>query len=145
MNTFLKSLAVLCALGLGFFSQDIYRTIQSMNADNASIELSKTCPLSTTACTIDDVNIVLAKDVVSPMQPTDIEVIWPANNEPQLWVELEGKEMSMGVAKFVLTNQGNGRFVGTLLLPVCHSDAMTWIGSIQSKTEQLPISVRMQR
>ncbi|CAM4185890.1 MULTISPECIES: hypothetical protein [Vibrio] len=145
MNKLLKGLAVLCALGLGFFSQDIYRTIQSMNADNASIELSQTCPLSTTACTIDDVNIVLAKDVVSPMQPTDIEVTWPANNEPQLWVELEGKEMSMGVAKFVLTNQGNGHFVGTLLLPVCHSDAMTWIGSIQSKTEQLPISVRMQR
>ncbi|GAD79678.1 hypothetical protein [Vibrio ezurae] len=153
MNKLLKSLAVLLALGLGFFSQDIYRSIQSMVADSdhfanhqaSHLDIHNICPLSSAPCVVNDVSIILGKDVVSPMQPTTLEVNWPHNTEPQLLVELEGKEMSMGVAKFVLTNQGDGIFSGTLLLPVCHSDAMTWIGSIQSETEQLPISVRMQR
>ncbi|OBT09493.1 hypothetical protein A9264_14755 [Vibrio sp. UCD-FRSSP16_10] len=145
MNTVLKSLAIVCALGLGFFSKDIYQAFQSHHFEQPAIDATQYCQLSSDICTLDDVNIVLAQDTVTPMIPNKITVNWPANDEPQLWVELEGKEMSMGVAKFVLQNQGNGQFVGELLLPVCYSDSMTWIGSIQSTQHTLPISVRMQR
>ncbi|MEZ9331036.1 hypothetical protein AB4152_18655 [Vibrio breoganii] len=145
MNNIFKGLAFILALGLGFFAKDIYQTVQISLANKELKSDIEYCQLSTTVCTINDASIVLEQDVVSPMQPTSIEVTWPDNNDEQLWIELEGKEMSMGVAKFVLSNQGNNTFSGSLLLPVCHSDAMTWIGSIQSSNGTLPISVRMQR
>ncbi|GEA60871.1 hypothetical protein [Vibrio comitans] len=145
MNNIFKGLAFILALGLGFFAKDIYQTTQNSLANAKPKSDIEYCHLSTAACSINNARIVLEQDVVSPMQPTSIEVNWPENSDEQLWIELEGKEMSMGVAKFVLSNQGNGTFSGSLLLPVCHSDSMTWIGSIQSSTETLPISVRMQR
>ena len=143
MTNIFKGLAILLALGLGFFAKDIHQAITLASEETQSdIEY---CQLSSTACTVNEVSVVLETDVVSPMQPTKIEVSWPGNNDQQLWIELEGKEMSMGVAKFVLNNLGDGTFSGSLLLPVCHSDSMTWIGSIQSSNETFPISVRMQR
>ncbi|GEA50686.1 hypothetical protein VIN01S_14900 [Vibrio inusitatus NBRC 102082] len=145
MNNIFKGLAFILALGLGYFAKDIYQAIPISLTSEKQKSNIEYCQLSTSICTINNASIVLEQDVISPMQPTSIEVIWPENNDDQLWIELEGKEMSMGVAKFVLSKQGNGTFSGSLLLPVCHSDSMTWIGSIQSSNGTLPISVRMQR
>ncbi|CAM3069559.1 hypothetical protein [Vibrio rarus] len=141
MTKMIKSLTVLLALGLGFFANDIYHALQTPT----DLDATHYCQLSTQPCNINNATITIAEDVVSPMQPVDIHVQWPSHPQAQIWVELEGKEMSMGTAKFVLAKQDDGSFAGQLLLPVCHSNAMTWIGSIRSQNDALPISVRMQK
>jgi hypothetical protein len=150
MNTLSKGLAVVLALTLGFFASDIYNALQSATPD-AEVNY---CELSTVVCERHGVSMVLGEDVVKAMQPTTMEVNWPNSKQKQLLIELEGKEMSMGVAKFVLEYQSDDRFVGTLLLPVCFSDSMTWIGTISASgndnhdrndSESVPILVRMQK
>lgn len=144
MKSVFKGLAVVLALALGFFASDIYDALQPSN-DTTDIGY---CELSTQLCESNGVSMVLGQDVVQAMQPTTIEVIWPDREEKQLFIELEGKEMSMGVAKFVLERQSKDRFSGTLLLPVCFSNDMTWIGTISANNKDskpVPISVRMQK
>ena len=144
MKTVSKGLAVVLALALGFFASDIYDALQP-SSDNTDINY---CQLSTQVCESNGVSMVLGQDVVKAMQPTTIEVNWPNRKEKQLFIELEGKEMSMGIAKFVLERQSDDLFSGTLLLPVCFSNTMTWIGTISvnnKDSESVPISVRMQK
>ncbi|KXI24303.1 hypothetical protein AS132_02275 [Photobacterium sanguinicancri] len=65
-----------------------------------------------------------------------------------LMLSLEGHEMMMGTYKLLLKRSADNTFSGDLLLPVCTSDAMTWLGTITpindtSHASPLPISVRM--
>lgn len=91
------------------------------------------CQLSTKACEQHGATVVLANDVIHPMQGSLISVQWPEieNATEALVLSLEGREMMMGVYQLKLNKTASGHFTGDLLLPFCVSNEMTWQGSIK--------------
>jgi len=106
------------------------------------------CLLSTRECSQAGARIRLSTDTVRPLQPATITVHWPAlvTGQP-LELRLTGREMAMGTYKLRLEKQPQGHYQAQLMLPVCTSNAMTWIGTVSSApSEQQPplsISLRM--
>lgn len=140
-SNLMKLILLVVSVVFGFFSGDIYH---SLTKEDTPLTY---CEASTQGCTEQGVSVSLENDVVKAMQPTHIEVEWPNQSADTLLVELEGKEMNMGVAKFVLERDQGNKFAGTLLLPVCHSEKMTWIGKVSSNQspQGIPLLVRMER
>ncbi|GAM56282.1 hypothetical protein JCM19231_2536 [Vibrio ishigakensis] len=140
-NNLVKVVLVGVAVVLGFFAGDIYH---SFKKDDSNLTY---CEASAQGCTEQGVSVFLDSDVAKAMQPTEIEVDWPGQKSDMLLIELEGKEMNMGVAKFELSRDQGNKFTGTLLLPACHSEKMTWIGKVSSEQspQGIPLLVRMER
>ncbi|WP_375748474.1 hypothetical protein [Vibrio sp. HN007] len=134
---------LLClALAAGFFAPDI---IESIRQSSEQVDLSKYCVLSTQPCVQNEVSMLLEHDVTRPLVPSTLSVHWPDSEAKSLMVELQGLEMDMGVAKYVLKQQENGYYQAQLLLPVCAFDKMTWIGTISDGESTVYPAVKMER
>ncbi|MEJ2764971.1 hypothetical protein VV869_13515 [Photobacterium sp. MCCC 1A19761] len=113
-------------------------------------DLHDFCPLSTQVCQQQTASVLLATDVIRPMQETEIRVNWPtlpADTET-LVLSLKGHEMMMGIYQLHLSRNAAGEYSGQLMLPFCTEDEMTWRGEItpQSASAQmtpLHVSLRM--
>ncbi|WP_261818029.1 hypothetical protein [Vibrio gallicus] len=140
-NKIIKIPVLIAALTLGFFSHDIIEAIKP-----APQQITY-CEASISGCQNNGVTIKMDSDVAKAMQPTAINIDWPNQASDTLLVELEGKEMHMGVAKFVLQRDHGNKFTGSLLLPACHSEKMTWIGKVSAPDtpQSIPLLVRMEK
>lgn len=139
---FIHLILLVSAIMLGFYSGDVLRYFA---APQSPIDMAQYCMLSTKPCSQNGVSIRLEHDRAKPLVPSQIEVNWPDASHDSLLLSLEGMEMEMGVAKYSLNKQPNGLFIGTVLLPVCTQDSMTWIGTISNGSEQVYTAIRMER
>lgn len=142
MRSALKLLFIIAALLAGFFASDI---IKLFSSETKSIDLSQYCVLSTTPCLQQNISMTLAQDKVHPLVANRLSVSWPDSDSEQLELRLQGVEMDMGTVKYVLKKAESGKFESDIILPVCTSDSMTWVGQLtDGKTTVLP-ALRMER
>jgi hypothetical protein len=140
-NTFV-GLTVLAAIILGYFANDLLSFVHS----KPSITLdSSTCLLSTQPCKDGTVVMFLDNDHTQPLKANQLTVIWPNTNAPQLSLTLYGVEMEMGSVKYHLKSVGADHYISDIILPVCTSTEMTWIGELSDGTHTTSLAIRMQR
>ncbi|EJC6733697.1 hypothetical protein CRN32_18095 [Vibrio vulnificus] len=147
MNNILKIIAFILALSGGFFAKDI---VQLFASDTTAVtqsapQLEDYCMLSTQACTQQAVSMTLSNDTAQPLVASEVRVEWHSSKEPQLVLTLSGLEMDMGKPKFVLKQTSPGNYSGEVILPVCTTDAMTWLGELTDGTTTVYPAIRMQR
>ncbi|MCG9681532.1 hypothetical protein L1D31_03035 [Vibrio sp. Isolate23] len=142
MSSLLKLLLVVLTLGVGFFAGDLYQWFQSRSQVKP---LSEYCLLTTQACESDNVRIKVDRDISQPLVPTEIVVDWPEAQQESLLLTLEGYEMEMGTAVFKLNKSSTGQFTGQVILPVCTTDAMTWVGELTDGQNSVSTSIRMEQ
>ncbi|MCG9595208.1 hypothetical protein L1D15_00585 [Vibrio sp. Isolate25] len=142
MSSLLKLLLVVVTLGAGFFAGDLYQWFQSRSQIKP---LSEYCLLTTQACESDNVRIKVDRDISQPLVPTEIVVDWPEAQQESLLLTLEGYEMEMGTAVFKLNKSSTGQFTGQVILPVCTTDAMTWVGKLTDGQHSVSTSIRMEQ
>ncbi len=133
---------VVAALATGFYAQDLLTLVKP---SNDPIDLSQYCYLSSESCTQGDMSAQLEQNVLHPLKPTVLSVTWPNSEAEQLRMELNGMEMEMGTLRFQLTKNDDGLYQAVLLLPVCTTDNMTWLGKIEDENQQMNVAIRMER
>lgn len=142
MSSLLKLLLVVLTLGAGFFAGDVY---QWFKARSQVKPLSEYCLLTTQACESNNVRIKVDRDISQPLVPTEITVNWPDTQQESLLLTMEGHEMEMGTVVFKLNKNSTGQFTGQVILPVCTTDAMTWVGEITDGQQSVSTSIRMEQ
>ena len=142
MSSPVKLLLIALALTAGFFADDLYERFQDQLNRTS---LSDYCLLSTTACIQDDIKVTIDRDVSQPLIPTQISVEWPKTEANELFLKMEGHEMEMGTVIFKLQKNKQGLFIGEVVLPVCTTDAMTWVGELSDGQQTMKTSLRMER
>ncbi len=142
MRSALKLVAILIALLAGFFASDI---IKLFAGETKSIDLSQYCQLSTTPCTQKDISMSLAQDTVHPLVANRLSVSWPNSQSEQLVLNLQGVEMEMGTVKYVLKKVEAGKYEADIILPVCTSESMTWVGQLSDGNTTVLPALRMER
>ncbi|KOO07527.1 hypothetical protein [Vibrio hepatarius] len=142
MPSLVKILLLVVALCAGFFAGDVYEKLKSQVN---TVSLDDYCLLSSQPCIQDGVSITVDRDVSQPLIPTHISVEWPQTNASELLLKLEGHEMEMGTAVFKLTKSPNGAFTGDVILPVCTTEEMTWVGELSDGQQNIKTSLRMER
>lgn len=138
---FLKILGLFCVIALGFFAENI---IGYFDQDTKRLD-EKYCLLSTNECVQDQISMVLEHDVAKPLFPSTITVHWPKTNSDQLTLSLKGLEMDMGVNRFQLQKQADGSFIGSVQLPICVQDQMTWFGTLSDGNNEVYPAIRIER
>lgn len=142
MRRTFRLMVVIAALLAGFFADDLIGYFQ---ADPPPKDLSRYCALSTQRCDQNGVGMTLAHDTAHPLVATPLEVDWPNAAQDTLLLTLEGLEMDMGQTKFVLKRRDDGRFGADLMLPVCTTAHMTWVGTLTDGHTTVYPAIRMQR
>lgn len=142
MRSALKLVAILIALLAGFFASDI---IKLFAGETKSIDLSQYCQLSTTPCTQKDISMSLAQDTIHPLVANRLSVSWPNSQSEQLVLNLQGVEMEMGTVKYVLKKVESGKYEADIILPVCTSESMTWVGQLSDGNTTVLPALRMER
>ncbi|PMH43131.1 hypothetical protein BCU68_03845 [Vibrio sp. 10N.286.49.B3] len=148
MHIAIKIIAILLASIAGFYAPALVSGLKSVTTATStthSLSIEDYCFLSTQPCTQQGVTMSVDKDKSQPLIPTTITVQWHDNSAAHLELELEGLEMSMGTAKYVLHSQGNGRYGADIILPVCTLDEMTWVGTLTDGNQSVFPALRMAR
>lgn len=122
------------------FASDLVAWFQSPQPD-----LNDYCQLSQQSCEQAGVTMTLAQDKAHPLVANRLTVHWPNTDAQNLILTLEGLEMNMGSAKFSLSSNGDGLYSADIILPVCTSDAMTWIGELSDGKQTVYPAIRMER
>ncbi len=135
-------IVLLIAVTLGFFLPDL---MDSVFKHEPELNPDKYCMASTVPCHQNDVSLTLQHDTVKPLTPSELIVTWTGSVSETLQLSLEGLEMTMGVAKYQLNRRPDGSFAGTLLLPVCSQDTMTWLGTLSDGKSEIYLAIRMER
>ena len=138
----IQILLLIFAVALGFIVPDL---ITSATEDTQPLDVEKYCLLSTVPCQKNDVSITLEHDVAKPLIPSTIWINWENASNDTLQLSLQGLEMDMGIAKYQLSKQSDGTFSGTIMLPVCTQDNMTWLGTLSDGTKEVYPAIRMER
>lgn len=138
----IQILIVTSAVALGFIAPDL---IKSLSQDHNPIDIDKYCMLSTKTCLQDGVAVTLEHDNAKPLVESKIEVHWDNAASDTLMLSLQGLEMDMGIAKYQLTKQSDGSYIGSIMLPVCTQDKMTWIGTLSDGNSEVYPAIRMER
>lgn len=128
-----------------FFGKDILE--QLSQRQNLSAQLGQSCILDK-ECQFSNGSVSLEQPVVRPLEPTAISVkLENVAETPDLFLQVEGIEMNMGTYHLSLERIGDNQYSGTLLLPVCTQDEMTWVGTVSSKDQHIefPIAIRMEQ
>ncbi|MGC9403330.1 hypothetical protein [Vibrio genomosp. F10] len=142
MHPALKVAAVIAALVIGFFANDL-RQLASSSTSTSSID--DYCFISTEPCLQDGVTMSLDTDTVQPLVPTTFTVKWSNPQTKTLVLDLEGLEMDMGTVKYVLNANEENLFQVDILLPVCTTEKMTWVGSLTDGDHSVSPALRMER
>ncbi|UGA57761.1 hypothetical protein [Vibrio sp. VB16] len=138
----IQILLIFGAIALGYVVPDL---VKSISQEAEPISLDKYCMVSTIACQQDGVTITLEHDLAKPLVESMIEVNWEDTTSDTLLLSLQGFEMDMGIAKYQLTKQSSGRYIGNIMLPVCTQDKMTWIGTLTDGNKEVYAAIRMER
>ncbi|MGL5109062.1 MAG: hypothetical protein ACRC7J_08295 [Vibrio ordalii] len=142
MHNAIKIGVFVLALLAGYFSSDIFNWLSSAHS---SPDINQYCQLSSTPCRQGDVVMTLAHDKSQPLVANTLTVEWPQANASKLTLTLNGLEMEMGTAKYVLTQQEDGLYTAQIVLPVCTTEKMTWIGELSDGRTQVFPAIRMER
>lgn len=98
------------------------------------LEAQELCQFGKATCVGSKNNISISVDASSEQltakEPFDITVTIDNLDSDQVWLELEGINMYMGVSRYRLQPLGDGQFGMTLRLPTCAVDEMNWKASI---------------
>ncbi|MDV7104838.1 hypothetical protein R3X26_10550 [Vibrio sp. TH_r3] len=135
-------LFLVLAITLGFYAPDI---VKSLKNKTEPFDIAQYCMLSSKSCEQNKVSMTLEQDIAKPLVPNTIEVIWENTLSDTLLLSLQGVEMDMGIAKYQLTKQPNGKFSTDIMLPVCTENKMTWIGTLTDGKKQVYAAIRMER
>lgn len=135
-------LLLISAVALGFYSPDI---LKLFSQQEAKLDTAKYCILSSQSCQQSNITMTLEHDTTKPLVPSELVVEWPNTTQKVLLLSLQGLEMDMGVAKYQLHKISDGRFSGTLLLPVCTQEGMTWVGTLTDGNKEVYPAIRMER
>ncbi|WP_162047760.1 hypothetical protein [Vibrio taketomensis] len=141
MSNAIKGFAVVLALVVGFFAQDIL----SLQAAPANKTLAEHCQLSTQPCEQSNVVVTISQDTAQPLLPVTMVAQWPNSAAETLSLTLHGYEMDMGNARFTLNKADSQQFSGEVLLPGCTSKEMTWIGQLTDGKQSIDVAIRMAR
>lgn len=100
---------------------------------------SAPCDLATTTCHADlgigaQLWLTLGEEPV-PLEPLDIAVRLQGIEAERVIVEFIGRNMNMGINRFVLSDHGNGHFKGRGQLGICSEDVMPWRAQVLVETE----------
>lgn len=129
------------ALIAGYFAQDIALWF----GDDKKNQLAQYCPLSTLGCNQEAISVKLNHDLAQPLVPVQISAHWPNSQSHSLRLTLNGHEMDMGTALFELKANDEGIYQADVLLPVCTSGKMTWIGQLSDGHQSIDLAIRMAR
>lgn len=139
-------LLVPIALFVGFYSPNIVKAVISTQQEDSPLEPSQYCALSTQQCEQKGVEIRLDTNIAKPLKATHIDVNWQGSQSDQLMLTLRGLEMNLGVVKFPILKQQNGLYQGTIVLPICTENKMTWIGTLTDQQgNKVYTSIRMEK
>ncbi|RLJ17432.1 hypothetical protein DJ031_13985 [bacterium endosymbiont of Escarpia laminata] len=69
------------------------------------------------------------------VRPIQLQVEIEGLEAERIEVDFSGVDMNMGFNRPALANQGEGRFAGKGMLPVCVRDAMEWEAKVLVKTQ----------
>ncbi|MCL9781769.1 hypothetical protein M9194_10055 [Vibrio sp. S4M6] len=142
MKTAIKVSAILIALLAGFFANTFFakpdNTAFVPSADNA-------CFLSSSPCVQDQVTMTLSQDSPHALTPITLTVNWPSSQSSTLNLSLSGLEMNMGNPMFKLKQIKNGEYQGTIVLPACTLNSMTWLGKLTDGTHTVYPAIRTTR
>lgn len=99
---------------------------------------STPCDLTQSACHADlgmraELWLTLGEEPV-PLDPLDIDVRVQGIEAERVVVDFIGRNMNMGINRFVLSDQGNGHFKGQGQLGVCSVDEMPWRAQVLIET-----------
>lgn len=99
---------------------------------------SMPCDLQRGTCHADlglhaSMRLALGNELV-PLAPIDIDVHLEGIDAERVVVEFVGRNMNMGLNRFVLSEQGDGHFRGQGQLGVCAEDVMPWRAQILVET-----------
>ncbi|MEZ8825479.1 hypothetical protein AB6E04_14015 [Vibrio amylolyticus] len=143
MHPVLKVAAVITALVIGFFANDL-RQLASPSS-NETIALENYCFVSTKPCEQDTVTMTLDTDNAQPLIPATITVNWEGAQSETLMLVLKGVEMDMGTVKYVLKPVQGNQFQAEIILPICTSHEMTWIGTLTDGQQTVFPAIRIER
>ncbi|NLS11840.1 hypothetical protein HGP28_02910 [Vibrio sp. SM6] len=118
--------------------------LQSELSRAPQVSLNDYCALSAIPCTQNGVSLRLDSDAITAMTPIQLTVTWPNSAAQTLAVTLKGYEMEMGEPRYKLTKVADGQYQGELLLPICQTGAMTWLGTINDGEKTIYASLNMQ-
>ncbi|MFV0449993.1 MAG: hypothetical protein ACK5MF_16300 [Vibrio sp.] len=142
MRSALRLFVTLAALLAGFFASDL---INFFSGNEKNIDLAQYCVLSSIPCTQQNVSMSLAQDTLHPLVANRLTVSWPNSESNQLVLSLQGVEMDMGTVKYVLKKIDSGKYEADIILPVCTSDSMTWVGQLSNGNTTVLPALRMER
>ena len=139
-------LLVPIALFVGFYAPNIVKAVVSTQQENLPLEPSQYCALSTQQCEQKGVEMRLDTGIAKPLVATHIEVNWQGSQSDQLMLTLRGLEMNLGVVKFPILKQQSGQYQGTIVLPICTENKMTWVGTLtDQRGNKVYTSIRMEK
>ena len=96
------------------------------------------CDLHRSACQADlglhaDLRLSLGKEL-QPLQPLEIDVHLHGIEAEQVVVEFVGRNMDMGLNRYVLDDLGNGHFRGRGQFGNCNEDIIPWRAQVMIET-----------
>jgi len=94
-------------------------------AANPDCDLQKQ-PCSTVLEGSGALTLAITPRPVIALKPLEFGVTLDSVSANQLWLEISGVNMAMGVTRILMQGQGDGTFKGKGLLPVCSVDQMEW-------------------
>lgn len=131
-----KSVAILwvfvVALTLVVASVAAYKIWPMLNPEIAETAiLDPECDLRAGPCTVEfndgrSVRFAIAPDDIPVVQPLEFDVLTSGIDASSVEVDFQGVDMNMGYNRSQLKSEGEGRFSGTGMLPVCVRYAMEW-------------------
>lgn len=86
------------------------------------------------------IRLALAPRRLPVMEPLAITVVGEGVVLGDVSVSFEGVDMNMGVNRFVLGAEGDGRFVGSGVLPLCVRNRMQWQAVVLAETDRGPLT-----
>lgn len=146
---FNKSLLVDSALILALIAIGIigYRlSPQLLPVADISVMPESGCDLQQAACgaTLPDgrrLELELLPRPVPMGGPFAATVVLSGHSATSVSVDFAGVEMNMGLNRYVLTADGNGRYRGNVTLPVCVSGRMLWQATVLVETGRQRLAV----
>ena len=103
------------------------------------LPLDPACDLRLAACVSPlpaggRVSLSIRPREIPVIQPLQIEVIVDGVDAIRVEVDFSGVDMNMGFNRPQLRPEGEGRFTGTAMLPVCIRDRMQWEALVMVRT-----------
>ena len=145
MHIALKSLTIPLVLLVGFYTPDVIKQLNiDINKDIKIRALAEYCMLSKQECIQDGIAITLENDTIKPLVTSQIKVKWQQANSDELTLKMQGLEGELGIVRYKLKRVANGYFEGSITLPVCTLDKMTWLGELTDGQKTVYPALRME-